>query len=106
MSASGRRVVLRDERHGRDSRYYEAFLDEHGNLHLEGQDLGPATEPVGVDGEYEWFSLIAAADVPRAVVALGGAPGDDVLDVLAAHWTGAAASRLEAEGIAIDRQVW
>jgi len=90
-----RRVVLRDEKEGRDRRYLEAYLDAEGALHIDGQDLGPATAIVSDGGEYEWFQRIAPGDVSRLVVMLGGRLGDDVLDVLEQHWTGDRAGELE-----------
>lgn len=83
-----RTVTLREEHAGADHRWLGASVDGAGNLHIDGQDLGPSTAMVSSDGEYEWFETIAAADVPRLVGALGGAPGDDVLDLLARDWTG------------------
>lgn len=105
-----RKVVLRSERSGQDSRHLWAYVDEGGRLHIDGQDLGPATSPVSSDGEYEWFETIAAADVPRVVELLGGRPGEDVLDVLERDFTGAGSyeleARLRASSIAIDRFVY
>ena len=92
---SGRRVVLRDEHRGADWRALWAWVDSAGALHIDGQDLGPATAAVSDDGEYEWFVTIAAAEVPRVVELLGGAPGDQVLDVLERGWTGRHSYRLE-----------
>ncbi len=92
----GRVVTLREERLGDDYRHLEAYVDRAGRLHIDGQDLGPGTAPVSEDGEYEWFETIAAADVPRVVELLGGRPGEDVLDVLQRHWTGARSYDLEA----------
>lgn len=34
-------VTLRDEKVGSDRRHVEAYLDETGNLRIDGQDLGP-----------------------------------------------------------------
>ena len=103
------KIVLRDERHGADSRYLEAYLDDEGNLHFEGQDLGPGTEPVGVDGEYEWFETIAARHVPRVVEVLGGTSGEEVLVVLR-RYAGRGAyevgKRISDSGIPITREVW
>lgn len=93
--APHRRVVLRDEREGRNSRHLWAYLDAEGALHINGQDLGPATAIVSDDGEYEWFQRIPSRDVPRLVVMLGGNPGDNVLDVLEQNWTGGRAGELE-----------
>ncbi|MGH2720634.1 MAG: hypothetical protein ACRDJO_03395 [Actinomycetota bacterium] len=87
--------MLRSETAGPDSRYLWAYVDEMGRLHIDGQDLGPATAPVSPDGEYEWFKTIAAADVPRVVALLGGRPGEDVLDLLERDFTGAGSYELE-----------
>lgn len=72
-----------------------AYVDVKGNLHIDGQDLGPMTASVSSDGEYEYFKTIEAKDVPRVLVLLD-APGDaDVLEVLSSRWTGAASFELE-----------
>jgi hypothetical protein len=103
-------VILRIERDGPDSRHLEAYLDEEGNLHLDGHDLGPKTAPVSDDGEYEWFEKVAAADLPRLIELLGGQPGEDILDLLHRRYTGAAAydftEALYSSGIRIERFVW
>ena len=92
----GRRTVtLRDERYGRDMRALWAYLDDDGHLHIDGQDLGPATAPVSGDGEYEWFQTIDRSDIARLVVVLGGRDGDDVLDLLADIYTGARSYEFE-----------
>jgi hypothetical protein len=110
MAEPARRVTLRRERAGADSRFLEAYLDASGDLHLDGQDLGPGTAPVSADGEYEWFQRIAAADVPRLLALLGAPAGEDVLDVLERGWRGARSYELErilrTSGIPVDRTVW
>ena len=70
-------------------------MDDDGRLHIDGQDLGPGTAPVSDDGEYEWFQTIAKTDVPRLVELLGGAPGDDILEILATRYTGEMSYELE-----------
>ncbi|MGH2689112.1 MAG: hypothetical protein ACRDKW_09950 [Actinomycetota bacterium] len=90
-----RTVTLRSETSGPDSRYLWAYLDEEGRLHIDGQDLGPATAPVSPDGEYEWFKTVAAADVARVVALLEGRPGEDVLDLLERGFTGPGSYELE-----------
>lgn len=94
--AGGRTVQLRSEKSGADSRYLWAYLDEDGALHIDGQDLGPATAMVSSDGEYEWFHTIRAAHVGQLVALFGGEPGDDVLDLLERHYTGLSSYDLEA----------
>jgi len=90
-----RTVNLRAEHIGEDDRYLRAYLDDEGNLHIDGQDLGPGTSIVSTDGEYEWFYTYAAINVPRVIVLLGGKPGDDVLDVVG-RWTGERSYELES----------
>lgn len=92
---SWRTVVLRNERFSEDRRYLEAHLDADGNLHIDGQDLGPGTAIVSDDGEYEWLITIAAADVPQVIGLLDGNPGDEILDLLERNSTGNRSYELE-----------
>jgi hypothetical protein len=106
----GRVVTLRDEIDGPDSRHLWAHLDQEGNLHIDGQDLGPKTAIVSSDGEYEWFQTIKKSELPKLIGLLGGKPEDDILDVLEKNWTGQRAAELEAllreSDIEVDRFVW
>jgi hypothetical protein len=95
-SGEQRKVVQRAERDLIDYRYLEAYLDQAGNLHIDGQDVGQGTSSVSDDGEDEWFTTIAVADVPRLLHLVGGRAGDDVLDVLEHGWT-------EAESYALEK---
>ena len=88
-------MTLRQERSGADVRWLGAYVDGDGNLHIDGQDLGPGTAMVSSDGEYEWFETIAAGDVPRVIALLDGEPGTDLLDLLEGHWTGLQSYELE-----------
>ena len=90
-----KKVQLREDHDGNDHRYLSASVDDQGNLVIEGQDLGPATAIISSDGEYEWRRTIAAKDVPRLLQLLDAAPGADVLQILAAHWTGVNSYELE-----------
>jgi hypothetical protein len=105
-----RQVTLRDERSGTDSRHLVAHLDDDGNLHIDGQDLGPGTAPVSNDGEYEWLEKISADDLPRLLVLLGAPAGALILDVLDQQWTGIRAYDLERlireSDIRVERFVW
>lgn len=74
----GRVVTLRNEIDGPDSRHLWAHLDQEGNLHIDGQDLGPKTAIVSSDGEYEWFETIDRSDLPKLIGLLGGKPEDDI----------------------------
>jgi hypothetical protein len=103
-------VTLRSEHRGPDWFNLWAYLDEHGCLHIDGQDLGPVTAPVSDDGEYEYFKVVAAADVPRVVALLDGNPGEDVLDLLERSWTGERSweleRRLRESDIPVRLHVW
>jgi len=90
-----RTVILRDERSDADRRSLWAYLDDEGNLHIDGQDLGPSTAPASGDGEYEWFRTIRAEHLQRLVITLHGLVGDDPLDLLEARWSGARSYELE-----------
>jgi hypothetical protein len=88
-------ITLRNEKRGADTRHLLAYLDNEGNLHIDGQDLGPGTAPVSDDGEYEWFRTISHEDLPQ-LMSLLGAPADaDVLDLLQRKWSGARSYELE-----------
>ena len=105
-----RTVTLRHERQGRDVRWLGAYVDGAGDLHVDGQDLGPGTAMVSSDGEYEWFETVAASDVPRLVALLGGQPGDDVLVLLERDWTGSRSYDFERllreSGIPVNLFTW
>ena len=96
-SANGpdRRVILRDQRDGRDQRHLWAYVDSEGSLHVDGQDLGPSTAPVSDDGEYEWFTTVRATHVLRLVELLGGDQDSDVLDLLTKRYSGMGSYELE-----------
>jgi hypothetical protein len=74
---AARRVSI----YARNSLYVDASLDAAGVLRISGQDLGENL----YGGEYEYNLTVEAADVPKVVAALGGAPGDDVLELLQAN---------------------
>ena len=103
------KVVLREERHGADYRYLEAYVDEAGNVHIDGQDLGPGTAIVTDDGEYEWFTTIAVQDVPALIDLLGGGDDEHILTVLR-RYTGTQSyeleRRLRESDIHVERHVW
>ena len=86
-SGAGGVVELRDDRTGPTWYRLWAYLDERGCLHINGQDLGPGTDAVSPDGEYEYFETYAPEVIPRIVQVLGGEPGEPVLDVLR-RWSG------------------
>ena len=71
-------------------RYLRARITETGDLELEGHDLGPGTAMVSPDGEYEWWRLPALRQL------LSIPEGEDLLDALAASWSGPRSCDLDA----------
>lgn len=90
-----RTVTLRDEVDGPNRRSLCAYLDERGDLHIDGQDLGPITSVVSSDGEYEWGRVIGSDDIPSLARLVKAQPGQDILDVLEHSWSGRMAGQLE-----------
>lgn len=95
IEPAGRKVRLRNERTGQNSGYLDAFVDARGDLHIDGQDLGPSTAPVSPAGEYEWFSTVRSEHMSQLVGLLGGDAATDILDLLEEHYTGASSYKLE-----------
>jgi hypothetical protein len=92
----GRRVGLQNEQREDGSWLnIDASLERDGTVQITGQDFGPVTKNISPDGEYEWFYTIASKDVPALVVALGGQPGTDIIDLLEQRWSGDAAYKLD-----------
>lgn len=75
------KIVLRDERTATDTRRLTVY-DHDGGVRLDGWDRGDLVEQYQGDREYEWLVDVAARDVPALVAALGGAPDDDVFEVI------------------------
>jgi hypothetical protein len=89
-------IVLRDEKRADGSHLgLWAYLDEAGQLHFDGQDLGPVTRNVSTDGEYEYFKILTPENIPGLKKLLGGKPEDDILDLLNKGWTGEKSYELE-----------
>ncbi len=87
----GRRVNLRSQHCADgDSYFLDATLERNGSLTLSGQDLGHH------DYEYEYWYIVEAANVPAMVIALGGEPGADIIDLLVSQWSGDAVAELIA----------
>ena len=51
---------------------------------------------VSSDGEYEYWYVVAAADIPALLARLGSPADADVLDVLGTSWRDGRSSELEA----------
>jgi len=90
-----RQRVLRDVRNDAGTQYLAAQVETDGTVRVTGRDHGPGvTAFFGSDiTSYEWVYVIAPDRVAALVAELGGDPGDDVLELLAAHT--AAGTRLD-----------
>ena len=95
MASNPRQIMLRSQDLAGNRRFLWASLDQVGNLHIDGQDLGPGTASVNSDGEYEWFQTINSADIPRLIELLGGSGEDDILSLLERAWSGDRSYELE-----------
>ena len=104
---SGLEVTLRDEVDGPNRRYLGASIVDN-QLHIDGQDLGPATAIVSDDREYEWCRSVRRRDIPALIEVLGGEPDEDILDVLPRVATGEGSyvlERLLRDGV-VPNEVW
>jgi hypothetical protein len=90
---SSNKVVLRNSRDEKGTRYLEASLRVNGDLVIEGQDLGSGVEDVFGFYEYEWSWAIAAEDVSELLAALGAE--SDVLSALRERFSGDRAGDLK-----------
>jgi hypothetical protein len=80
-------IVLREQEDADGTRYLDATIDKTGRLVLEGQDVGNGVERAFGEGyrEYEWRWTVPVSELPAAIEALGGEPGESPLAV-AARW--------------------
>jgi len=88
-------AVLRDEHNDAGSRHLIARTSSEG-IELVGQDLnsGPEEDQIFGASEYEWIQTIAWEHVPAFCTLLGGAPGDDVIELLSKRYSGKASNEL------------
>ncbi len=95
MRSFGERVTLRAEHNGADSRYLWAYLEDRGNLHIDGQDLGPSTSTVSSGGEYQSFKTIRAEHLPRFLREIGIPASGDAIEILMSRFSGASSYEVE-----------
>lgn len=88
---AARRIVLRNDRGDRGTRYEDAALDHDGTLRISGHDQGPRVSESWGDAitSHEWVYVVACDRVPALLRLLGGRDGDDVLAVLGSYHQGA-----------------
>jgi len=81
------RIVLRNDRDDRGTRYLDAALEEDGTLRITGHDQGPGVSEFFGEAitSYEWVYVVAPGRVPALIRLLDGHDGDDVLALLAAY---------------------
>ena len=55
---------------GGDIRDLKAYLQENGDLVLDGRDFGPAVEDYWGHDDYEYWLFVRAVDVPKVLLEL------------------------------------
>jgi hypothetical protein len=82
-----RRVILRDTCDERGTQFEAAQIDDDGTLRVTGHHTGPGVSEFfgAAITSYDWAYVIAPDRVGTLLTLLGGQPGDDVLDRLAAY---------------------
>ena len=65
------RIVLKDQRSpDGELRKLEAYVEDNGDLVLEGYDLGDTVEEWWGDADYEYWRRVERQDVPRVLLEL------------------------------------
>ena len=86
----------------------DASVDADGTLRVYRQELGPAAASFG--GEHEFWYSVLSEDVARLVVALGGEPGGDILDLICEKYSVAGgyafARDLDKAGVSYALACW
>ncbi len=80
----GRHRVLRHLRAPGRATNLEVFMTPDGGIQIDGLDSGNGAAEADEYLHYRWTWRIAAADLPAALAALGGAAQDHALDILEA----------------------
>ena len=105
-----RSVTLRKTTDRNGSRYLGASIVEHGDLQIDGQDLGPGVTAWLGEGisEYEWIWTIRMAEIPHLLSSLGEPVDTDPLVALARHFSGGRAANLKSflDGHKIRHETW
>jgi hypothetical protein len=106
-----RRVVLRDIRDDRGTRFEAAQMEDDGTLRVAGRDTGPGVSEVFGTAitSYDWVYVVPSGRVGALVRALGAEHGDDVLDALAVYYRqhgGRISELLCSPGIAAEFDNW
>jgi hypothetical protein len=83
-----RRVVLRDERDERGTRFEAAQVDDDGALRVVGHDTGSGVSDYfgTAISSYEWVYVVPSSRVGALARVVGAERGDDVLDALASYY--------------------
>lgn len=110
VSTMTRSVILRRTRDRNGSRYLAASIVADGDIHVEGQDLGPGVTAYWGEGvtEYEWTWTIPIAEVPHLLSSLDEPVDADPLAALARHFSGERAAGLKRflDEHQIRHEVW
>jgi hypothetical protein len=100
--SANRRVTLREQIDTDGRRSLQAGELADGTIQIVGYDAGPGVERAWGPGlsSYDWTWTIKPDHVPALIAALGGKPGDDPIELIAA-WS--AANDRADPGLAFQR---
>jgi hypothetical protein len=102
------KVMLHEHRSGEGSSgkleisTLEAYLNDDGDLVLEGYDLGKAPEMMWGDSDYEYWWTVKKADVPMVLLQLI----KDKFDQQKGYRSSQFAEWLKEKGIPVDFMSW
>jgi hypothetical protein len=80
--ARGSRRIFQSIRAPGRARHLEAVVGADGSIRISGQDVSNGVVETDEFSSYEWTWVVDAADVARAMAALGAEAGEDAGDVL------------------------
>ncbi len=108
ISDDGKSVVLVNQYlENGDDLYVNARVLEDGQLEIYRHRLWRGSE--GIEDSESW-TRVASEDIPRAVQALGGQQGDEIITLLARRWTHSANfeinEKFERAGINVEFHCW
>jgi hypothetical protein len=106
-----RRVVLRDIRDDRGTRFEAAQMEDDGTLRVAGRDTGSGVSDFFGTAitSYEWVYVVPSRRIDALLQALDAEHGDDVLDALAVYYRqhgGQISELLRSPGIAAEFDTW
>ena len=81
----GRTLTLQNRMNGNIRLKLQAILEDNGDFSIYGCDRGPKNAD-GDRFEYIWEFTVKALHVSELITLLGGADGDDLLEIIERDW--------------------